>query len=167
MLNKIIQLSTAMIVSVMVTEFAHAMPCPKIAPLPTVTFLHQVVPGAPPQPWQMNATYASQGWSIVSNPLTENSQLTTISPSTPLTVIYTKTNITPTAFLVVCQYQIEAGPNPILLTVTNSQAFAMPTNPNFKKMNDTSVACITDGAHPEKCSDEEIHPVICGLGQTC
>ncbi|MDR3478378.1 MAG: hypothetical protein P4M14_10145 [Gammaproteobacteria bacterium] len=167
MLNKITQFSLAMILGVMVADVAHAVQCPKVASSQSMTFLHQVVSAAEPQPWQMDITYLSQGWSVVSNPLTENSQLSTVLPSTPLSIVFTKTNLTSTAFLVVCQYQIESGSNPISLTVTNSQVFAKPINPNFKKISDTSYVCRTDAAHPENCNDADIHPVVCGLGQSC
>lgn len=149
----------------MTIDFAYALQCPKV--VTGTTFVHQVVPGVSAQSWGMDITYSSQGWTVVSNPLTENSQAKTVSSSDPLIVKFTVVNNNPTAFNMMCEYQIESGPYPLALSVTNNVTNKAPVNKNFTKISDTQYVCRTDGEHPEFCSDGDALPVNCGLGQPC
>jgi hypothetical protein len=137
------------------------MQCPKVA-AGVITFQHQVVPDTPPQPWSINAIYASQGWSIVDTLIVDSSSSTNITENSLLKVIYVKVNTGTQNYGVTCSYQIGTSSEPIFLDVQNTNMFSTLRNPSFKKLEDDSYICKTTAGNPEKCAADSVNPVVFG-----
>jgi hypothetical protein len=154
------QLSLLLFFSLVYTN-AYSVECP--ASIPGQTFQHQAA-GAP---WLMDVNYISQGWTVVQDPLLENSSIATISQNAVVKVIYMKASVDVNSYSVSCEYSISSTYSPVHLIVTNINPFPAPNNPNFTRVSDDTFICKTSADNTAKCRDDTVRQIVCGLGQSC